>query len=49
MARIVLGGLLGADMGLHGRPEVSQGFLCPRESEKSALHSGGSPLLGSQL
>ena len=30
MAGIVLGGLLGGNMGLHGGPEVSRGFLCPR-------------------
>ena len=34
MARINLGGLLGGDMGLHGGPEVSRGFLCPRGSGK---------------
>ena len=34
MAGIVLGGLLGGGMGLHGGLEVSWGFLCSRGSEK---------------
>ena len=34
MAGIVLGGLLGGDMGLYGGLEVSWGFLCRRGSRK---------------
>ena len=34
MAPILLGGLLGGNMGLHGGPEVSQGFWCPKGSGK---------------